>query len=206
MDGKKNLAPFSYFQVIDHDPPTFVVGFSARADRVKDTRRNLIEMGECVINIVSEHMIEGANTTSLDIEFGTSECELSRFTMENSETGQPKRVKEAVFSLQGKLVEMIELKKRAGAEKEGGKPTGALAIIEATRFWARGDATNEAKDEVALETSRPLVQLEGMSYGRVRETIESPRPNLKGEPEDEESSLANILRKKRGNWEPGNGR
>jgi flavin reductase (DIM6/NTAB) family NADH-FMN oxidoreductase RutF len=56
-DGEKNLAPFSYFQVVDHDPPIFVVGFSARvrSDRPKDTLRNLRETGECVINIVSEH-------------------------------------------------------------------------------------------------------------------------------------------------------
>jgi hypothetical protein len=35
-DGKsKNLSPFSYFQVIDHDPPMFIVGFSSRPGREK---------------------------------------------------------------------------------------------------------------------------------------------------------------------------
>ncbi|POR35759.1 Putative nitrilotriacetate monooxygenase component b [Tolypocladium paradoxum] len=41
-DGNtKHLAPFSYFQVINHDPPMFVVGFSSRPGRVKDTFKNL---------------------------------------------------------------------------------------------------------------------------------------------------------------------
>jgi hypothetical protein len=56
--GKQNLAPFSYFQCVDHDPPVFVIGFSGRPDRPKDTLTNLEETGECSINIVSEHMIE----------------------------------------------------------------------------------------------------------------------------------------------------
>lgn len=72
-NGRRNLAPFSYFQVVDHDPPIFVGSFSARKDRLKDTRRNLIETGECVINIVSEHMIEAVNSTSLDVSYGVSE-------------------------------------------------------------------------------------------------------------------------------------
>lgn len=62
--GAKNLSPFSYFQVIDHDPPMFIVGFSARPGCVKDTYRNLKETGECVINTVSEGMIEAVNATS----------------------------------------------------------------------------------------------------------------------------------------------
>jgi hypothetical protein len=49
VDGKtENLSPMSYFQVVDHDPPMFIVGFSARAGRPKDMCRNLKETGECV--------------------------------------------------------------------------------------------------------------------------------------------------------------
>lgn len=39
-DGAKNLAPFSYFQVIDHDPPMFIVGFSSRPGRAKNSFLN----------------------------------------------------------------------------------------------------------------------------------------------------------------------
>ena len=74
-DGKatKNLAPFSYFQVIDHVPPMFIVGFSSRPERVKDTFRNLKETGEVVINTVSENMIEAVNASSIDAPYGVSE-------------------------------------------------------------------------------------------------------------------------------------
>lgn len=72
-DGSRNLAPMSYFQVVDHDPPIFVIGFSGRVSRPKDTKVNLSETGECVISVVTEHMIEAVNATSIDIPHGTSE-------------------------------------------------------------------------------------------------------------------------------------
>lgn len=59
-----NLAPFSYFQLINHDPPLFALGYSGGLDNAKDSLKNLMETGECVINIISEHFIEAANATS----------------------------------------------------------------------------------------------------------------------------------------------
>lgn len=191
-EGIENLAPFSYFQVVDHDPPTFVIGFSARAGRVKDTRRNLVETGECVINVLSEHMVEASNATSLDVPFEESEWLLSGCTKAESSTVKPQRVNEAVFSIEGKLLEMKSLDYH-GKEKLG-KPTGALAIIEATRFWVRQDALNEARDEIDLGKMRPLVQLGGISYGRVREIFELPRPSLVDELQKGELGLKKFLR------------
>ncbi|KEF56133.1 uncharacterized protein A1O9_07714 [Exophiala aquamarina CBS 119918] len=185
-DGSKNLSPFSYFQVVDHDPPIFVIGFSARQARPKDTRRNLLETGECVINIVSEHMIEAVNATSLDLPYGASEWELSGLTAASSSTVNPERVQEAIFSIEGRLLEMKELDY---GKEDSTKANGALAIIEATRFWVREDAINEDQSHIRLEKLRPLVQLGGISYGRVRETFELPRPRLEDELRDKEKGL-----------------
>jgi flavin reductase (DIM6/NTAB) family NADH-FMN oxidoreductase RutF len=123
-DREKNLAPFSYFQVVDHDPPIFVVGFSARvrSERPKDTPRNLRETGECVINIVSEPTIEAVNATSIDAPFGVSEWDLSGLTEAASTMVKPARVKEAVFAIEGKLREIIGLDYHRKGKLE--KPTG----------------------------------------------------------------------------------
>ena len=191
-DGKCNLAPFSYFQVVDHDPPIFVIGFSARAARPKDTRRNLLETGECVISIVSEHMIESVNATSLDVPHGVSEWQMAGFTGAKSATVKPQRVKEAVFSVEGKLLEMKEMSYHG--EKKEGKETGALAIIAGTRFWVREDALSDDRLDVSLEKMRPLVQLGGISYGRVRETFELPRGRTEEEIKKTHLGLAKILK------------
>jgi len=189
--GRPNLAPFSYFQVVDHDPPIFVVGFSARQARPKDTLKNLRETGECVINVVSEHMIEAVNATSIDVPDGVSEWALSGLHPASSTTVKPDRVKEAVFSIEGILKEIIELDYHGKAEI--GKATGSLAIIEAKRFWVREDAVVGDGEGVELGVLRPLVQLGGMSYGRVRETFELPRKSFAGEMGDEKSELGNFL-------------
>lgn len=190
-DGTPNLAPFSYFQVVDHDPVILVIGFSARPGRPKDTQRNLEETGECVINILSEHFVEAANATSLDVPYETSEWGLSGLTPKDSATVRPKRVQEAVFSIEGKLLEMKSLDYHGHSAQ--GKPTGALAIIEAKRFWIQEDALNETKDNVDLRALRPVVQLGGISYGPVRDTFELPRPSLKIDLENEEKGLKDFV-------------
>lgn len=191
-DGKRNLAPMSYFQIVDHDPPIFIIGFSARPDRPKDTQKNLEETGECVINVVSEHFVEAVNATSLDIPYGESEWELSGLHPSPATTVKPEHVKEAVFSIEGKLLEMKSLDYH-GAGKSG-KPFGHMALISATRFRVQEDAINEARDEIDLSVMRPLVQLGGIQYGRVRETFELPRPSLVKELADETTGLTKFLK------------
>ena len=87
-----------------------------------------METGECVVNVVSEHMIEVVNGTSLDVPYGVSEWELSGLKAAPSSTVKPERVKDAIFSIEGKLLEMKDLD--SNWQSENGKPSGGLAIIE----------------------------------------------------------------------------
>jgi hypothetical protein len=107
---------------------------------------------------------------------------------------KPERVKEAVFSIEGKLLEMKALDYHDAGKM--GKPFGSMAIIEATRFWVQEDALNEGRDEIDLDIMRPSVQLRGIQYGRIRETFELPRPSLDTELKDELKGLAKFLYQK----------
>lgn len=139
---------------------------------------------------MTENIIHAANATSLDVPYEVSEWELSGLTPAESETVKPERVQEAVFSIEGTLLEMKELDYHGGAEK--GEAVGALAIIEGTRFWLREGSIGEDGD-VGLEKLRPLVQLGGISYGRVTQTFELPRGRLDDELEDAGNGLKKIL-------------
>ncbi|KAA8651539.1 flavin reductase family protein [Aspergillus tanneri] len=174
-DGQStNLAPFSYSQVINHDPPLFVAGLTGSLERPKDTLKNLAETKECVINIISEHFVEAANATAINAPYGLSEWEVSGLHQAPSSVVQAARVKESVLAIEGKLVEIKEFESR----QSPGKKTGVLAIIEGVRFWAREDAINEDKSIVNLKVLKPISRLGGIQYGRTTEAIELPRPQF----------------------------
>jgi flavin reductase (DIM6/NTAB) family NADH-FMN oxidoreductase RutF len=185
-DGNtKNLAPFSYFQVVDHDPPIFVVGIGPRPGQGKDTLHNLKETRECVINTVSENMIESVNATSLDAPYGVSEWNLSGLHEAQSTTVKPSRVRESVFSIEG---EVIDIKEFTEFAKPGMAPN-SVVFIKATRFWVREDAANEDYSHIDLDKLRPLAQLGGMAYGRITSTFDVPRKTWR-----EESSKSDFLK------------
>ena len=169
-----NLAPFSYTQVINHDPPIFIVGFAGGFDNAKDTLRNLIDTKECVINMVSEHFIEAANATSINAPYGISEWALTGLHPAPCTTVKASRVKESVFSIEGKLMETKEFESKVTP----GKKTGVLAIIEGTRFWVREDALNKDKNIIDPSIMRPMSRLGGITYGRLTEGLELPRPEF----------------------------
>ena len=169
--GEKNLSPFSYFQVIDHDPPMFIVGFSSRPGRVKDTYRNLKETGECVINTVSENMIEAVNATSIDAPYGVSEWDVSGLHEAPSSTVKPARVAESVFNIEGKVIDIKEFTDH----QKPGMSLAATVLIKATRFWVKEGTSDAEFSHIDLEKLRPIGQLGGISYGRISSTFEHPR-------------------------------
>lgn len=177
-DGKStNLAPFSYTQMFNHDPPVFGVGFSGGFDNAKDTLANLKDTGECVINMISEHFIEAANSTSMDLPYGQSEWTISGLTPEKCDVVNVDRIKESIFSVEGKLMSMQEFESRATP----GKKTGVLALIEGVRFWVREDAVNEDKNLIDPAVLKPIARLGGITYARVVDGFEIPRPVMKQE-------------------------
>jgi flavin reductase (DIM6/NTAB) family NADH-FMN oxidoreductase RutF len=140
-NGTANLAPFSYFNLINHDPPMFVLGFAGGLDKAKDSLKNLLDTKEACINIISEDYIEAANYTSINAPPGVSEWPLSGLTRENCKVVKPGRVKEAVFSVEAKLVSEHEWTSRN--PDTPGKKTGVTVFLEGVNFWAREDAVDE---------------------------------------------------------------
>ncbi|KDN60165.1 putative nitrilotriacetate monooxygenase component B [Colletotrichum sublineola] len=172
-DGSvENLAPFSYFNMVNHDPPLFVVGFSASVARPKDSLRCLLESRECVINIIGEGFVEAANSTSVNAPYGRSEWEVSGLTpVRDCKHVAAPRVKEAVFSVEGKL----DFYKEYDSKSTPGKKSGVVAFIEGVNFWVREDAINADKNLVDPKVLRPISRLGGITYGRTTEVLQLPR-------------------------------
>jgi flavin reductase (DIM6/NTAB) family NADH-FMN oxidoreductase RutF len=61
-NGVRNLAPYSYVNLMGRDPPYVSFGSTG----VKDSLQNLREVPEFVANIVTMHLLERMNFTSGD--------------------------------------------------------------------------------------------------------------------------------------------
>ncbi|KAI1822692.1 FMN-binding split barrel [Xylaria intraflava] len=168
-----NLAPFSYFNVVASDPPLFVLGITTPLSRPKDTLRNLVENGECTVNIISEHYIEAANSTCMDVPSSRSEWVVSGLTpVHDVQTVSTPRVREAVFTAECRVESIREFESRVTP----GQKSACVVTVEAQRFWVREDALNEEKSLISFDALRPMSRLGGISYGRIVQAMELPRP------------------------------
>ena len=94
--GDCNLAPFSYFNIVGHNPMALsfsVAGIKPNRSN-KDTFINIIaeEKSEFVINIVNEAMAVKMARTASVLDYGVSEYEFSGLTKEKSQTLSGSRV------------------------------------------------------------------------------------------------------------------
>ncbi|SDP03549.1 flavin reductase family protein [Pseudomonas jinjuensis] len=106
-EGRSNLAPFSFFQVISDEPPTLMVNTSLRDDgSVKDTLRNVWETGELVIHLVSAAQAERMNATAAWLPHGASEFEHAGIATLASERVAPPRVADATVAFECRLAEI----------------------------------------------------------------------------------------------------
>ncbi|ABR89288.1 Uncharacterized conserved protein [Janthinobacterium sp. Marseille] len=92
-DGVVNAAPFSFFNVMGHEPPTVTLGLLRKADGgYKDTAANIMATGEFVINLVSEAMAESMNETCTNAPPEVDELQLAGLSAVPSLAVAPPRI------------------------------------------------------------------------------------------------------------------
>lgn len=74
--GIVNAAPFSFFNVMGHQPPTVAIGMMRQPQGgIKDTGANILANGEFVINLVPETLVQQMNQTCANYPEDISELE-----------------------------------------------------------------------------------------------------------------------------------
>jgi flavin reductase (DIM6/NTAB) family NADH-FMN oxidoreductase RutF len=131
-DGVKNLAPYSFFNVFSVNP--FIVAFSTsikpKNNTKKDTFQNILDTGECVINVVSADIMDQMSITASDFDKSVDEFEKGGFTAIPSVIVKPFTVKESKANLECKVNQIIEL---------GSPATGYLVICNVERMQINED-------------------------------------------------------------------
>ena len=145
-EGKRNLAPYSFFMVGGLEPPSLVFCPSnMKSGLSKDSLRNVEETGEFVVNIVTRSMAEPMNQTALDYPAGHDEWRECGFTPAASVVVRAPRVQESPVSFECKLFQII---------RHGEGPHGTNYVIgEVVAVHTTEDILQEGKiNRAALRT------------------------------------------------------
>src|ERR1700744_1447654 len=101
-DGRVNLSPFSFFNLFSSNPPVCIFSPSRRVrdNSTKHTLENVLEVPECVINIVNYDMVQQTSLASVEYPKGINEFIKSGFTPIASELVRPPRVAESPVQME----------------------------------------------------------------------------------------------------------
>lgn len=115
--GNINLSPFSFFNMFSTNPPLCVFSPARRVrdNTTKHTLENVLEVKECVINIVNYAMVQQTSLASTEYGKGVNEFEKAGFTMLPSQLVKPPRVAEAPVQMECVVKEVIHLGENPGA-------------------------------------------------------------------------------------------
>jgi flavin reductase (DIM6/NTAB) family NADH-FMN oxidoreductase RutF len=103
-DGVINAAPYSFFNVLGHEPPTLALGLLAGKGRFKDTATIILATGEFVVNLVSERNADAMNTTCVDAPPEIDELALAGLIAVPSHAVRPPRIAESPVSFECRIL------------------------------------------------------------------------------------------------------
>ena len=106
-DGVRNLAPFSFFQMVTSKPPTLLVcPLLQRGGAPKDTLANIRATGEFVVNLAGPAQAQALNATSSAFEAGVDEFAACGVDSAASSLVAPPRVAGAAASFECRLARL----------------------------------------------------------------------------------------------------
>lgn len=159
--GVRNLAPYSYFNLMGSDP--FYVAFGSTG--VKDTLTNVRETKQFVANIATMHLLEKMNFTSGDFPRDEDEFGWAGLTPAPSSKVLPPRVGEAKAHLECELVQVVSDRN--------------THIVLGRIVHAHVDPSVWKDGRVDARLLDPICRLSGTAYGRLGDLYKVERPKWK---------------------------
>lgn len=110
VDGVLNLAPFSFFNAFNYEPP--IIGFASNGP--KDSLANATDTGEFCWNLVTKDLASAMNATSATVAPGVDEFEVAGLTPATSRIVGAPHVAEARVVFECRTTQVVPLQTRSG--------------------------------------------------------------------------------------------
>jgi len=155
VNGKPNLAPFSFFNAISDSPPMLMFSIA----NGKDSLVNVQATGECTCSMASRSLIDEMNMSSAAVNSEVNEFDLANLAAAESSTVKPARVANSPAAFECRLWKAIEL---PIVEGRSGYTT-VLVTVES--IYVDDRYINDGMVDVAA--MEPLARLGYMDYAVV---------------------------------------
>ncbi len=159
--GNVNLSPFSFFNLFSSNPPIVIFSPSrkGRDNTLKHSLENVMEVPECVINMVDYDMVQQMSLSSCEFPKGVDEFIKAGFTKEASTIVKPPMVKEAKIKLECRVNEVKSLGDQGGA--------GQLVIAEVLCMHIDDSILNEEGTMIDQTKMHHVARLGGDWYSKI---------------------------------------
>ena len=170
LDGRINLAPYSFFNGFSSAPP--IVGFSSEG--WKDSASFARESGEFVANLATRDLRGPMNESSAPFARGDNEFARAGLTTAECRLVAAPRVAESPAALECKVVEVIEIRSASG-----GWSGAVLTLGEVVGFHIDEAFLVDGSFDTAR--ARPLARCGYRDYATVESVFAMPRPKGGGD-------------------------
>jgi len=110
QDGRRNAAPFSFFNVFAGSPPIFGVGIGRmQSGERKHTLRNILATRHFTVNLVPDRLAEQMNITATEFPDGEDELEAAGLPTAPSQKIDVPRIADSPVSFEAELYQTVEL-------------------------------------------------------------------------------------------------
>jgi flavin reductase (DIM6/NTAB) family NADH-FMN oxidoreductase RutF len=162
-DDVDNLAPYSFFNVVNIDPPMVMFAPATRADGLTDTAANVRDTEEFVVNLVTHEFAEAMNETSASLPSTESEFDHAALERAPSTRVTPPRVAGVAGSFECRLHDVTDL------------GSNSLVVGEVVYVHVRDDVTTDGKvDTTKLDV---VGRLAGNYYDSITDRFAMERPD-----------------------------
>jgi len=168
LEGRVNLAPFSFYNAFGANPPVVVFSPTLRRDGGrKDTLCNVEATGEFVLNSAVESLAEQVNQSSRELPPGQSEVEWTGLSLLPSRKVRPPRVAESPAHLECRVLQIVPI---------GKGPIAANLVIGEVVVIHVEDGVLGASGRVDPRKLRTIARLGGDHYCRSTDLFDMERP------------------------------
>jgi len=165
--GRRNLAPFSFFNMVAGTPPTVIFSPGVRDGVEKDTLANVRATGEFTVNIVTEKTAQAMNLTSGSYPPDVDEFELVGLTALRGEVVAAPVVTESKANLECRVVRIVDL---------ANPPANAVVFGDVVRIHVAGEVLDGTR--VVPGRLRAVGRMAGSGYTRTVDGLfEMQRPD-----------------------------